>query len=50
MGLTISTYRGQHACGWTARKLDHVQFLPVADDDAFAFMDPFTSSISEAVI
>jgi hypothetical protein len=26
--------------GWTARKLDRIQFLPVVDDGAFGFVNP----------
>jgi hypothetical protein len=31
---------GTMPSGWTARKLDRVRFFPMADDDAFGFVDP----------
>lgn len=31
---------GSKRCGWSARKLDCVRFVPVTDDHAFGFIDP----------
>jgi hypothetical protein len=31
---------GKMRAGWEAKKLDRIRFLPVADDDAFGFVDP----------
>jgi hypothetical protein len=40
--LWVRWYRnmGVVKTGWQTRKLDRVRFLPVADDDAFGFIDP----------
>jgi len=31
---------GEVPAGWEAKKLDHLRFLPMADDGAFGFIDP----------
>jgi hypothetical protein len=39
--LWVRWYRHMETnAGWSARRLDRLQFLPVVDDDAFGFLDP----------
>jgi hypothetical protein len=40
--LWVRWYRtvDTHQSGWNTQKLDRVQFVPMADDDAFGFVDP----------
>jgi hypothetical protein len=42
--LWVRWYRhiGTASAGWVARRLDRVRFPPVAEDDAFGFIDPST--------